>query len=219
MPPRKSNKQPEREPAALPRFEDLEPAGAAAMLSGETIRDARLTGGDLSSQPLPQSRMFSSVVEKVSFSEAVFSAARWDDVQFLSCDFSNCVFHALEARRVEFIDCRMTGVKASGCTLHDVLFEGCDLKYAVLREASLATCEFTSTQMGDADLAAVRAENCLFRQCSLSGADLSRSVWRECDLRGAAIERIIIDGAGLKTCTITASQAIELAVLMGLRIG
>jgi uncharacterized protein YjbI with pentapeptide repeats len=219
MPPRKTDGPPRRETPSLPEAADLEPLGAAVLLAGETVRDARLREVDSSGRRIPQSRIFGSVMEKCAFQGAAFSSARWGDVRIIDCDLSNCVFHSLEARRVEFINCRMTGVKASGSRLQDVLFEGCDLKYAVLRESSVVTCEFVSSQMAEADLTLVRASGASFRQCSLSAAEISHSVWRECDLRGAVIEGIILGGADLKTSTVTAAQAIELAVLMGLRIG
>jgi uncharacterized protein YjbI with pentapeptide repeats len=219
MPPKKKTRTTGREPAGIPAIEDLEQTGAAALLSGGTLRDAYLSELDLAAKTLPEIRIFDSLCERASFAGTVLSSARWNDVQFRNCDFSNAVFHTLDARRVEFFDCRMTGMKASGCMMQDVLFDHCDLRYACFSQGSLEACEFVSSHLDESEFASTRVERALFTACTLKRADLTASTLKESDLRGADIEGILIQDASFRTSTITPAQAIELARLMGLKLG
>lgn len=219
MPPRKKPQRMNREPASVPPADELTPTGAAALTTGAAIREAHLVECKPAVRHLGELRISDSVLDRVSLADTVIAAARWTDIHFLHCDFSNAVFHALEARRVEFTDCRLTGVKAVRCKFQDVLFAHCDLRYTDLSDGVVETCEFVSSHLGEAVLGGTRFTASTFQDSHLDRADLGRSVWRETDLRGTSIAGISIQDADLRTCIITPAQAMELAVLMGLVIG
>ena len=67
-----------------------------------------------------------SLIEAVSFANATIQSVRLRDVRFVRCDLSNSVMRGLQANRVEFIDCRLMGMKAAECRMEDVLLERCD---------------------------------------------------------------------------------------------
>ena len=159
-----------------------------------------------------------TVIEAVSFAGAQLRSVRLRDVRLVRCDLSNAVVRGLEAGRVEFVDCRLLGMKAIECRMEDVLLERCDSRYAQFNDGAVRCSEFIDTQLQEADFRGANLEHTRWTNSSLSGADLTGAKLVGADLRGAAIDGMIVGAPDVKGATVSPSQAMELARLLGLLI-
>ena len=195
--------------------EDLTPA---KFVAGQPLEDALVASGDFSTQMLQQVIVRHSLIEGVSFAQAQLNSVRLNDARLIRCDLSNAIVCGLEARRVEFIDCRLIGIKAVECRMEDVLLERCDARYAQFQSGGLRTSEFVDTQFQEADFRAANLANTLWIRSALSHADLTGAKLTGADLCGAATEGMLIGAADLSGAIVSPSQAMEFARLLGLII-
>jgi len=137
----------------------------------------------------------------------------------VKCDLSNAVFGRFEARRVEFIDCRLLGMKTSACRWQDVLIENCDARYAQFNGGVLRSCEFKGTRLDEADFRGANLEGSVFMDASLRRADFSDARLGNANLRGAEIGGMVVRAEDLRGALVTAPQAMDLARLLGVVIG
>src|SRR5215831_19764788 len=70
---------------------------------------------DFSGQSLRTINARSSVFEGVSFNGCTIAGLRLRDVRMIRCDLSNAEVRAFDARRVEFVECRLSGLRAFEC--------------------------------------------------------------------------------------------------------
>ena len=188
------------------------------IVDGEPLEDARVATGDFSGKAIQQLLVRRCLLEGVSFAGADLRSVRLRDTRLVRCDLSNASARGLEAIRVEFVDCRLIGIKAIECRMEDVLFERCDSRYAQF-QAGVARCsDFIDTQLQEADLRAVDLHNTRFIRSSLLRADLTGAKLAGADLRGAAIDGMIVGAGDVSGAIVSPSQAMELARLLGLRI-
>lgn len=131
---------------------------------------------------------------------------------------SNAILNGFEAARIEFVDCRLTGMRACECHWEDVLVENCDLRYVQLSDSRIRNSEFRSSNLSEADLRGVNFESALFSNVILRQADLSRAKLQGIDLSGAEIEGFVVRPEDLRGTIFSAAQAIELALLLGIVI-
>lgn len=139
-------------------------------------------------------------------------------MRLINCDFSNAVLRGFEARRVEFLDCRLIGMRAIECRWDDVLVERCDARYAQFRDGHLRTCEFRGSHLGECDLAGADLAATRFANVMLQRADLTGAKLRGADLRGADIEGVALRAEDAEGAIVSAAQAMDLARLLGLII-
>lgn len=159
-----------------------------------------------------------SVVENVSLASAVVSLAKLRDVRFVHCDLSNAIIRGFEARRVEFIDCRLVGLKAIECKWQDVLLRECDARYAQWNDGVFKVSEVNQCHLGEADFRNTDLYGTKFSGVSLQRGDLRGAKLSGCDLRGADLEDITVLAENVRGAIVGAAQAMELAKLLGLVI-
>jgi uncharacterized protein YjbI with pentapeptide repeats len=209
-----------RIPADLPSDLDyLTQIDVSGLLSVLPLEDARVGAAELTGVEIPSLSLTGSVVEGAVFAEATIQAAPLRDVRFVKCDFSNALLSGFEARRVEFIDCRLLGMKAIACRWQDVLVENCDARYAQFKGGVVRSCEFKGTRLDEADLRGANLEGTTFAETSLRRADLSGARLNNVNLRGADVDGLVVRAEDLKGALVTAPQAMDLARLLGLVIG
>lgn len=209
-----------RIPADLPSdLEYLTLIDAAGFLSALPLEDARLYAADVTGVEIPSLSLRGSVVEGAVFAQTAVQSALLRDVRLVKCDLSNAVLRGFDARRVEFIDCRLLGMKAIACHWQDVLVENCDARYAQFSGGEARSCEFKGTRLDEADLRGMNLEGTTFAETSLRRADLSGARLSNANLRGADIEGLVVRAEDLKGALVTAPQAMDLARLLGLAIG
>lgn len=206
---------PKREPADLADDSaELEPGH---LVDGQPLEDTLVSEGDFSGRVLSITAR-RSIFESVSFAGSVVRSTKLRDVRLIRCDLSNTVLRGLEATRVEFIDCRLTGIKAIECRMEDVLFDRCEGAYAQFRDGAIRRGEFRDSRFTDADLAATALEDSQWIRTALTKADLRGAKLTGADLRGAAIDGILVNAPDVYGAIVTPDQAMDLARLLGLVI-
>jgi uncharacterized protein YjbI with pentapeptide repeats len=211
---RRKDEAPQRQPPDLPPLLD----GREAITEGEPIEESRVVGIDLSGRKLSGLAAKGSIFESVSFAGCHIPSPRFRDVRLVKCDLSNATLRGFEATRVEFIDCRLTGMIAIECRWQDVLVENCDGRYAQISDGKLHTCEFKGSNFAEADFRSTDLESTIFTQATLTRADFGHSKLRGSDLRGADIDGIIVGPEEVRGAIVSATQAMDLARLLGLVI-
>ncbi|MDE3164793.1 MAG: pentapeptide repeat-containing protein [Acidobacteriota bacterium] len=190
------------------------PGGAESIAIAETLlHDAERR--DLQTASL---RIEGSVLERVHLAGGQFGNAVWKDVRFAGCDLSNVRTRRLVLTRVEFIDCRLTGFRATSAEWRDVLIENGDAAYAQFEAAQFRSCEFVRCNWREAGLQNADLSGSVFRSCGLSRADLRGTTLRNTDLRGSSLEEAEIGMHNLRGAIVDAPQAMILARLLGVRI-
>jgi len=209
-----------RIPADLPSALDyLTQVDSARFLSAIPLEDVHLDTADVTGAEIPSLSVTGGVIERVVFAQARMQTAVLRDVRLVKCDLSNAVLRGFEARRVEFIDCRLLGMKVIECRWHDVLVENCDARYAQFNGGIVRSCEFKGTRLDEADFRGVNLEGTTFVDTALRRADLSGARLNNVNLRGADIDGLVVRAEDLKGALVTAPQAMDLARLLGLVIG
>lgn len=212
-----AKRKPERQPPDLPSaIDDL--AVLTEIAPGETVNESHVVGIDLSGRKLSSLSVKCSILEGVSFTGCVIPSPRFRDVRLIQCDLSNATLRGFEATRVEFIDCRLTGMITIECRWQDVLIENCDGRYAQLNDGKFQTCEIKGCNFSEADFRSADLEGTIFSRAILNRADLSKSKLRGADLRGAEIVGIIVGPEEVRGAIVSATQAMDLARLLGLVI-
>jgi uncharacterized protein YjbI with pentapeptide repeats len=215
---KKDDLGPRTPPQGLPGLEDLTPVECETLLGGEPLEESLAQNIDLSGRKIPSLVGWNSVFDHVSFANSKIDKLRLRDARLVKCDLSNSVLRSFEANSVEFIDCRLLGMRAVECQWRDVLFENCDIRYAQLNDSQIRRSEFRTCNLTEADLRDSNLEGAIFSRVLLHRADLSRAKLRGADLGGAEIEGIILQPLDLRGAIVSVAQAIHLARLLGVII-
>ena len=215
---RNDETQQRKPPEFEPGVDELGSMGVEAVVAGEGIVESRLVGADLSGRKLAGLVAKNAILEGVSFSAGEMPSPRFQDVRLVRCDLSNAILRGFEARRVEFIDCRLIGMAAIECRWQDVLVQNCDGRYVQLKDGRIRGGEFRASDFSEADFRGTDLEGTSFAQVLLSRADLSHAKLRNADLRGAEIDGILVGSEDVRGAIVTAAQAMGLARLLGLVI-
>lgn len=203
----------------LPDLGDPRDLDPAELHDGAVLEDARVARFAPPAQSIRGFAARRALLENLSLAGAQLYSVKLRDVRLVNCDLSNAVLHSLECTRVEFIDCRLTGLNASGCRMEDILFERCNLSYTRFSEGRVARSEFVDTQAREADWRGADFEHAKWTRADLSRADLTGARLMGADLRGADIAGLVVDIAALSGATVSPSQAMDLARLLGVIVG
>jgi uncharacterized protein YjbI with pentapeptide repeats len=195
-----------------------EPALVHEWIEGRRFEDCQAAGLDLAGREIRGLTARGSWFERVSFAQCVLPALRLRDVRLVRCDFSNVTARGFEGTRVEFIDCRLIGLKAIECRWQDVLIENCDVRYSQFNDAVLRDCEFKTSQCQESDFRGADLEGSRFAQVSWQRADLTGARLKGIDLRGADIEGWVLRAEDVFGAIVSPVQAMDLARLLGLVI-
>jgi uncharacterized protein YjbI with pentapeptide repeats len=209
---------PRTPPKNVPGIDDLTPVDAEKLLADGRLEESFFQSIDLSGRSIPSLVIWNSIFDNVSFASSKIGKLRLGDVRLIRCDLSNAVLQGFEANRVEFIDCRMIGMRAIECQWQDVLVENCDLRYAQQCDAKIRGSEFKSCNLAEADLRGSNLEGTIFTNVMLHRADLNRAKLRGTDLRGADIEGIAMQPEDLRGAVVSVAQALDLARFLGVVI-
>lgn len=159
-----------------------------------------------------------SVLEKVSLANSSFASIACKDVRLVGCDLANLKTRTLTLRRVEFINCRMTGFHAGKADCQDILISEGDQRYSLFRFSRFQSTEFDSCNFGDADFQGTDLSGAIFRKCDLQNTEMSKVKLVNTDLRGSRVEGLRLNAEDIRGAVVDLPQAMIFASLLGIRI-
>jgi len=163
-------------------------------------------------------RIESCVLEKVSLANSSFGSIVGKDVRLVGCDLANLETRALSLRRVELINCRMTGFHAGKAECQDVLISEGDQRYSLFRFSRFQSAEFDCCNFGEADFQETDLSGAIFRNCNLQNAEMSKVKLVNADLRGSRVEGLRLNAQDIRGAVVDLPQAMIFASLLGIRI-
>ena len=163
-------------------------------------------------------RIEASMLEKVSLAKSSFGSITCKDVRLIGCDLANLETRGLSLRRVEFINCRMTGFRAGKADCQDVLISEGDQRYSLFRFSRFQSAEFDSCNFGEADFQGTDLSGAIFRNCNLQNAEMSKVKLVNTDLRGSRVEGLRLNAEDIRGAVVDLPQAMIFASLLGIRI-
>ena len=208
-----------RDAPDLPR--DLPEADTSQLFAEPDVRISELL---VHGFRLPEAASLSALhldscwLRTVALPSAVVRAAKWKDVRLSECDLANAEIRALTAIRVEFLGCRMTGLRLNEASWQNVLVSGGDQRYAQFRFSALQKSEFEGCDLQDADFYGADLRGCVFRRCNLRNVEMSKAKLEGTDFRGSNIEGLRVGLEDVAGAIVDAAQALSLAPLLGIRI-
>jgi uncharacterized protein YjbI with pentapeptide repeats len=182
------------------------------------IEEKRLQDLERANLKIDTFRIGGSVLERVQLSGGQFGSIVWKDVRLVACDLANVRAHRMVLVRVELIDCRLTGFRATALDCQDVLIQNGDARYAQLQGGKFRTCEFDGCNWQDADLQDSDLSGSIFRSCDLARADLQRAKLKNTDFRKSEVEGLLVGMNDLQGAIVDPAQAMILARVLGLQI-
>lgn len=159
-----------------------------------------------------------SILERTSFSNSNFASILLKDVRLIGCDLANLQARAFTLVRVEFINCRMTGLRAGAADCQDVLFSEGDQRYSQFRFSAFKSAEFDSCNFEEADFHGTDLSGSRFRKCNLKNAEMNKANLVDPDLRGSIVDGLQLNAEDIRGAVVDVSQAMLFAPLLGIRI-
>jgi uncharacterized protein YjbI with pentapeptide repeats len=182
-------------------------------VTGQRIEDIAISGSVSTALYLE-----ACTLERVNLAGSRFASILWKDVRLVNCDLANLETESLTLIRVEFFDCRMTGLHAGKANLEHVLFSGGDQRYAqfcfsCFRSTECIGCNFSEADFYGTDLTGTR-----FRSCNLQRAEMDKVKLLNADLRGSQVEGLKLNGEDIRGAIVDPAQAMLFAPLLGIQI-
>jgi uncharacterized protein YjbI with pentapeptide repeats len=165
----------------------------------------------------------SVVFDKANLSKLLLTGSdlpelKLTDVRLSKCDLANAALLQGSWKRVEAIDCRMTGVQLGETVVADVRLQQCKLNLANMRFARLTSVLFTECDLRGADFHGATLQNVAFEDCELADAQFAGAKLSNVDLRSSRIAGLK-SGEGLSGAIIDSLQLLDLAPLLAASIG
>ncbi len=208
---KKKSERSRNRPRRIPACDEFTEGTEDHLLAGSPLEDLCFTNLDLSSRRIPALRGGNLVFDRVSFANSEIASLRLFDARFVGCDLSNPMLRACEATRVEFVDCKLTGLNAFGCRFEDVLMERCDASFSHLSEGRFHHCEIISSEFREAALNGISFEGTRMKDVVLRKADLAEANLSGLDLTNCNIEEISLRVTDLRGAIVSPAQAMDLA--------
>ncbi len=183
-----------------------------------TLQETRLQDLERTSLKLDAFRLEGSTLERVQLAGGQFGSVVWKDVRVVGCDLANIRAHRVSLVRVELVDCRLTGFRATALDWQDVLIQNGDARYAQFESGKFRDCEFEGCNFQDADFRGADLAGAIFRSCNLDRADLQKTKSQNTDFRKSEVEGMLVGMTDLQGAIVDPAQAMVLARVLGLQI-
>jgi uncharacterized protein YjbI with pentapeptide repeats len=199
------------------------PAHLPELAIEDMLRNGELENGMLQDRDAVNSNvealeLTDIVAEKIVFTGSHFHRIVARDVIMRHSDFSSVSLDSGHLVRVEFTNCRMTGVDFNQTILHDVTFKDCKLDLANFRKADLRRVAFIDCTFQETDFAGAQLNSVDFQSCTLENTTFDQSRCQKLDLRTSQL--IAIQGwKSLKGATIDGVQLISAAPYLAHELG
>jgi len=205
-----------RTPRIAPPRWPVAPAPGALPSVGLTERE-RLAGLRLTDAlaAAPGRRAVGVTIEachliRVGLAGAILTGVRVEDTRLETCDLANADLYKADLLRVEWRDCRLTGLAANEARIEHAVFAGCHAHLAQFRFARFKHARFVDCNLHEADFAGSDLSGVAFANCDLRSADFSGATLTGADLRGSKLEGVKAGAAELRGAIVTPLQAVEL---------
>lgn len=209
-----------RDPPDLPA--ELNPDPDSRSWSEESksviVQEQRLQDVQALNRKIHTLQIEASVLERVQLAGGQLGSAVWKDTRFAGCDFANLRAHRMTLVRVEFVDCRFTGLATTALNWQDVLIQNGDLRYAQMQGGRFRNCEFAGCDAREADLPGADLTGNLLRSCQLGRADLRGAKLQNTDFRQSEVEGLLVGMNDLRGAIVDPAQAMVFAQVLGLQI-
>jgi uncharacterized protein YjbI with pentapeptide repeats len=182
------------------------------------VAEQSITGAELKNRTGGNLRVESAVLERVNLGDSSFGTIVLKDVRLVSCELANLRARAMTLVRVEFIDCRMTGLSGGDVDAQDLLIRDGDQRYCQFRSSKFKSAEFDGCNFEDGDFQDTDFTGAIFRRCNLRNVEMGKARLQDADLRGSTVEALHIELEGLRGAIVDPAQAMSFALLMGIRI-
>lgn len=209
------------------------PAGPALLSGGEagarlyalaaeeeTAEGLHLKNADLCGEELARLSFSRCILEGCRFQNADLTRVSFTDCLLKSCDFSGAKLWEGYFSRCRLQSCRALGANFAESRLFNVMFSGCQLRYACFERT-----RWDRVQAEDTCLVECMVTQAALKQLSFAGADLSGACFsgtplKGLDLRGCTVTNLSCseDNRELRGAVVDLLQAAELARLLGVVI-
>ncbi len=158
--------------------------------------------------------------EGMRFIRCNFSNSTFIDVKFVDCDFSNSSFDGAYFKNCEFITSKCVGLqmvenRILDCKISDSIFRYSAFDKSKINNLSARKTDFTETSFSEVSFKKIDTKECVivksnFFKTRLNGIDFSKD-----EFYSPIVSESFFELKGLK---INQSQAVDLAVLLGVII-
>jgi uncharacterized protein YjbI with pentapeptide repeats len=200
-------------PGQLADATQLDPLADQASYTKQALLDC-----DFSSQQADDVLFEQVSCTRVSFNQGQLTLAQLFDVRLDSCDLAGAEWAKAHLRRVELNACRLVGLRMSDSSLDEVLIGKSNAELARFWSCSFKAARFDHCVLREASFDGSDLSGVVFRDCDLSNADLRNTKLKGADLRGSTLNGLRVGIKELQGAIVTASQAIQLAGLLGVTV-
>jgi len=195
----------------------LEPIEIEQFLDGD-VENSILQNVDAINCSATSLDISSTKIEHSQFITAQFERCNARDFMVAKTDLSAANLSNGTLNRVEFTDCRMSGLDFSRTSLHDVIFRGCKLDMANLRFSDLRRVRFIDCTLQETDFLNARLVDVAFEASTLEKTIFERVSCKKVDFRTSELIEII-GWKYLKDTTIDAVQLARIAPYLAHELG
>ena len=193
-----------------PRIGEGLPKETPSLIDEARIADVAIVG-DYSGTECQAAEITACRLDRVQAIGSRLIRSRLVDCIAIACDFSGAVLDDCSIRRVEFHDCRLSGLQAQHSWFKDVGFFDCRMDGANFRMTKWEAAEFRNCSLAEADFYEASLPESRFQNCDWTGVQLAKADLTGSRLHGSTLERI--HGAdGLRGVIIASDQVIPAAL-------
>lgn len=200
----------------LDAVEDLLPLISLSKEEESDIYEKHIKGVTLIDTDISKVSLKETIFENCKFVDYLLQKSDFVDVIFKSCDLSNSNFNDGYFNKCQFISCKAVGVNFQNVKLQNISILNSNFKYANFDTSKLSDLSIVDSDMSNANISECKLTNLESKDVNFIGTSFFKTPLKGVDLTLNLIDGIIVSGAELKGAIVSASQATELAKLLGL---
>ena len=156
--------------------------------------------------------------KKTNFSQSIFRNFEVQDTLFDHCDFSNCELFGGAFHRVIFKNCKLTGANFAESLLTNCLFIDCLLDFSGFSFCQFKIVRFETCSLKEADLFELKWQHLTLTACDLDKSNWSNTSLSYLNFADSRFERLQFSQDLIRNLTVNQSQAISIALALGIQL-
>ena len=156
--------------------------------------------------------------QSVNFDRVQLPSLDLSDARFDECDLANADWRKVILDRVEFVGCRLLGLRANEAHFKNTVIQECNASLAQFRFTTFKAVRFENCNLRGADFQEADLRGVVFKDCDLREVQMSSARLENTDFRGSEIEGLMVGADNLKGAIVEPFQAAYFAGLMGLQV-